>query len=447
MVIRSALAPALLLLAAALSPAAEPAKPLLRDFMGINFHTFQVGDPTLYAQTCRLARDYHPFPWDVEADTAAAFPFPFSREKMIKGKPVDWTAVYGGWRAAGYTKIDACIMQTDYTRDKFTIKNHPGDLERYGREFAAFFGPSGSHPLVDSMEVENEPEKWTDDAYRELFVAMARGIRAGDPKMKITPCNMTVLKPDNRWEKPLQILAGQEALFDAISMHVYSLKAGWPSFERTYPEAPGIPYLTSVDAMIAYRAEHKELAGKELWITEFGYDAASPQALKSADPKWVSSTELQQAQWLVRSFLLFAARDVQRAYIYFFDDADGKSFHAASGITRKGTPKPAFFAVRHLFAALGDYRFKRVVVQDADAVYVYEFANDVGAVAWTVWSPTSGHPATERKIAGAPGQVLRAEHLATTDEKPAPVKCQVASGNLMLSVDESPTLVFFKPKH
>lgn len=446
MTVRSALAPALMLLAAVLAPAAEPAKPLLRDFMGINFHTFQVADPSLYAQTCRLARDYHPFPWDVEADTSAAFPFPFSREKMIKGQPVDWTAVYGGWRAAGYTRVDACIMSTDYTRDKFTIKNHPGDLERYGREFAAFFGPSGSHPLVDSMEVENEPAKWTDEAYRDLFIAMAGGIRAGDPKMKIATCNMTVLKPDNRWEKPLQILAGQEALFDAINMHVYSLKAGWPSFERTYPEAPGIPYLSSVDAMIAHRAAHPELAGKELWITEFGYDAASPQALKSADPKWVSSTELQQAQWLVRSFLLFAARDVQRAYVYFFDDADGKSFHGASGLTRKGTPKPAFWAVRHLFGALGGYRFARVVAQEADAVYAYEFADDAGAIAWAVWSPTSGRPAAERSIAGAPCQPLRAERLAVADGKPAAAACQVVAGALRLSVDESPTLVFFGPK-
>jgi hypothetical protein len=40
----------------------------------------------------------------------------------------------------------------------------------------------------------------------------------------------------------------------------------------------------------------------------------------------------------VRAFLVFAAMDVNRAYLYFFNDADEPSFHASSGITRNFQP-------------------------------------------------------------------------------------------------------------
>ena len=66
-------------------------------------------------------------------------------------------------------------------------------------------------------------------------------------------------------------------------------------------------------------------------------------------------TDEQQAQWLVRSFLLFSAMDVDRAYLFFHNDEDQASLHAASGLTCHFQPKPAFYGVAHLFATLGDY--------------------------------------------------------------------------------------------
>jgi serine/threonine-protein kinase ATR len=441
-----ALPPLLLLAATALGAAEPPAvsapKPLLRDFMGINFHTFQVPDAGLYGQACHLARDYHPYPWDVDAQPGADPAFPLTREGIRDHKPIDWLEIYGAWRAGGITSIDACITATDWTRDHAGFTDMPADLERYGKAFAGFFGPSGAHHLVDAVEVENEPGAWSEADYVTLFKAMASGLRAGDPKLTIATCTMSAEKPD-QWEKPIQSLDGLEALYDVINMHTYSFKAGWPSFERTNPEAPGIRYLATVEAMIAYRAAHPAMHGKKLWVTEFGYDAASAAALTTADPKWVSSTELQQAQWLVRSYLVFAAMEVDRAYLYFFDDGDGNSFHGASGLTRKGVPKPGYYAVRHLQAALGGYRFRRVVARQAGEVYAYEFASDAGETAWAVWSPTSGQADAERTLPGAPRKPQRAERLAIADGKPAAVPCAFAARTLTLTVGETPVFVFF----
>ncbi len=432
----------LLLISLTVLGAAEGQKPLLRDFMGINFHTFQVSDPSLYAQACHLARDYHPYPWDVNDQPNEDPIFPMTREGIRDHKPIDWLQIYGAWRTAGFTSIDACIMSTEWTRDHAGFSDMPAAMERYGKSFATFFGPSGAHPMVDTTEIENEPGKWSSEEYVKLFKAMAGGLRSGDPRMKIATCTVSAEKPDE-WEKPIQSLEGLEPLYDVINMHTYSLKAGWPSFERTNPEASGIRYLSTVEVMIAYRVAHPAMKDKRIWVTEFGYDAASPAALKTADPKWVSSTELQQAQWLVRSYLLFSGMDVDRAYLYFFDDHDGNAFHGASGITRLGVPKPGFYAVRHLQAVLGGYRFSRVVAKEAGAVYAYEFINDAGETAWVVWSPTSGMPDAKRTIAGAPRKPVRAEHLAINATEPAAVTCAFAKQSLSLTVGETPVFVFF----
>jgi hypothetical protein len=79
---------------------------------------------------------------------------------------------------------------------------------------------------------------------------------------------------------------------------------------------------------------------KEVWVTEFGWDASTKTPAKTGDfAKWDGNvSDEKQAQYLVRAFLVFAAMDVNRAYLYFFNDADEPSFHASSGITRNFQP-------------------------------------------------------------------------------------------------------------
>jgi hypothetical protein len=419
-------------------------KPLMRDFMGINFHTFQVQDPTLIAQATKLARDYHPYPWDVQDRPGEEPPFPLSREAIHNGRKVDWLDLYGSWRKAGFTSISATIMAIDYTRDKVGLPNGMVDLERYAQAFASFFGPSGTHQSVDAVEIENEPMKFTTGQYVDLFKAMGKGLRAGDSRLTIATCTMSALPPD-KWEKPIQSIAGLEDLYDVINMHVYSFKSWspWPAFERTYPEAPGIRYLEAIDAMIAYRNSRPQMRTKAIWVTEFGYDAASATALEKADPKWVSSTELQQAQWSVRSWLLFAAMDVERAYLYWWNDNDGKSFHGASGILRNNRPKPAFWAARHLQQTLGSYRFSKVMTRQRDGLHVFEFRTDAGEPAWAVWSGTSGKADAVMQMPLVPGKPLRIEAMPLQDGPPATEGVDYSDAGLRMQVGESPRFVFF----
>jgi serine/threonine-protein kinase ATR len=69
--------------------------------------------------------------------------------------------------------------------------------------------------------------------------------------------------------------------------------------------------------------------------------------------KWVGVSDEQEAQYIVRSFLVLSAMDVDRAYLNFFNDKDEPQLHATSGITRNFKPKPSFYAMSHLYRSLG----------------------------------------------------------------------------------------------
>ena len=156
-------------------------KPAMKDFVGLNGHfAFK---PELYKPVCRLVRNYHNMPWDVKKPGD-----PIRIPKCVN--KVNWeTQVYGPWVKAGY-EVDLCAQFSSFGEgNKNYLKLWEGQenwIHDYGHDLAKFFGPSGSKKLVTSIEIGNEPGNDFDDTlYQKLFVNMARGIRTGDPKMKI----------------------------------------------------------------------------------------------------------------------------------------------------------------------------------------------------------------------------------------------------------------------
>jgi hypothetical protein len=451
---------ALLSFAAFTAAADSTPKPLLRDFLGVNGHfTFK---PELYRQTCRLARNYHSLNWDVKA-----IGDPITLPRCVNG--VEWTRdVYGRWAAAGI-ETDICIMLNGFGPELADYRHQWADHERwafaYGKAIAAAFGPSGAK-LATSFEIGNEPGTGFDaDTYRLVFKAMAEGIRAGDAKALILTA---AAKPDAHDAYAIDLsrhFAERELLplYDAINVHTYAViprkdptECPWT---RGYPESPEVDYLQGVDATIAWR--DRNAPGKRVWVTEFGYDACTPEAMTrrkdwSAKLDWQGVPDLQQAQYLVRSAMLFAERDVDRAYIYFFDDDDSPSVHGCSGLTRGFKPKPAFWAVKQLSDTLGAYRFSRVVAKRAGELCVDEFVggDDPAQVAWVVWSPSGMR--TDRKAAFVPreaevtldhlpGRVERALAMAVADGAPAAVHWTPArDGAIRATIGESPIYLLMR---
>lgn len=410
-------------------------RPLMRDFIGLNVHTV-LFKPDLYKPVCRLVRDYHGFDWDVGDETDYAPKFPMSRNK------VDWEALYGGWRKTGYT-IDVSLMFTRTPPDKW--KDMPVDAFHYGEAFARFFGPSGAHRLVESMEIGNEPGHYPDAEYRTLFENMARGLRRGDPKLKVATC-ATVTGPSEKYAKSLACVKGLEPLYDVINLHTYAFAEQYPTWRRSFPEDPKIKYLTPITDTIAWR--NANAPGKQIWVTEFGWDASTKPPPKTGDfSKWMSSTDTQQAQYLVRSFLVFSALDIDRAYIYFFNDSDEPQLHGSSGITRNFVPKPAFHAVAHLTQSLGDYRFSRAVVKEDGRLYVYEYQRPSSPKdrIWVAWSPTGANTQGVVALPSLGGVIMRAERMPLKPGPADPVQFETGQDKTVrLPVSESPVYLWIR---
>ncbi len=411
----------------------------MRDFIGINGHTVQF-KPELYQPVCRLVRDYHPVEWDLGKNTAETAPFPFAKNR------VDWSKVYGSWREIGWN-IDASLMFESIKRTNWS--DIEVDAKTYGRAFAREFGPSGSRKLVDAVEIGNEPGQWSDADYTRLFRAMAEGLRAGDPKLKIATCNLTTGK-SGKYEKSVECVARFPELFDVLNIHSYAQLEPWPTWRRSFPEDPKLPkYLQDVEALIRWRDANA--AGKPIWVTEFGYDSSTKPAERTGDfAKWVGVADQQQAQWLVRSLLAFSAMPVERAYIYFFDDKDKPSLHASSGITRNFQPKPSFHALAHMQSVLGEYRFQRVVTNEPARIRIqeYQHGTDAKKLIWAVWSPTGEGRSTKLTLDSLPGKFIEAQRmpLNTDPEASKAGVTKLPDEGIELELQESPIFLRFELK-
>ncbi len=417
------------------SATVEAKQPLIREFLGLNVHTIQF-KPDLFRPVSHLVRDYHPVHWDLEDNTSILPDFPISKNK------VDWEKLYSSWE--GFD-IDVCLMFESIERDKWT--GLAKDAETYGREFARQFGPSGKSPLVRSVEIGNEPGTWTDDDFSTIFRAMATGVRTGDPKLKIATCNLTT-GPSTSYEKSVDCLKGMLHLVDILCVHTYPMLELYPTWRRSYPEDPKLlDYLQLVENLARWRDANAP--DKPIWITEFGYDSSTkPPPSEGTFSKWMDVTDEQHAQWLVRSILIFSTMAVERAYIYYFNDADEPQFHASSGLTRNDQPKAAYHAVANLQKSLGDYRFRRIVVNEAGNLRVqeYEHEKDPNLLVWVAWSPTGEGRAIEWKIPNAPGKLLRQERMPFAAElmnDSAKIHATESPGSTV-SVTESPLYLFFQ---
>jgi serine/threonine-protein kinase ATR len=239
---------------------------------------------------------------------------------------------------------------------------------------------------------------------------------------------------------------GLESLYDILNIHTYSLAEKWPSWKRSYPEDDKVDFLRPVENLIAWRDQNAK--GKEIWVTEFGWDASTkPNKPTGDEAKWNGNvSDLRQAQYLVRSYLVFSAMGVDRAYMYFFNDQDEPSFHAASGITRNFKPKPSFYAMGHLYRSLGEYRFHRAVLQKAGEVYAYEYVHgtDRKKKVLVVWSPTGSDREATVEIPLGSAKLDHLEPMSLEDGDPAVVNRPAKSPTVSLKITESPTYLWLQ---
>lgn len=460
-----------------------------------------IDDPLDKMTVGGFVREYHNWDWD-EGDSGAYPGYPKNQNK--------WNPSYGaggGWnfdeyyahlKAAGITVCPAIQGGVAWLRpagqgkssDKPLIAGqdtalpasyaaHADHLFQYAARYGNTAVPDAELKLAPGQprrsglgllhyfENWNEEDGWWGgrEAYfqPEEFAAMCSadydgdlgrmgktfGIKNADPSAKLVMGGLAGLDLD--YIKTMKAWAdthrGGSFPCDALNFHHYENTGGEQQLGQCgiSPEAGELREKAA--ALVDYC--HRNLPGKEVWMTEFGYDT-NPKSPQRAPAISRYSQEEVQAQWLVRSYLALAAAGVDRAAMYMLRDvnaADPTQFSSSGLTSSKDTgwvPKPSWFYVHTLHDKLSGMRFVNEIPSINPKVKVYRFGSvSKTGGAYAVWCPTSDGTTVPGYHLTLSGAATAASQITLTPGKPSGITTPLSLLGKTVSIDvsERPVIV------
>ena len=266
--------------------------------------------------------------------------------------------------------------------------------------------------LVHFMECDNERDKWwkgrkgylTGREYAANLSAFydghkgtmgqGIGVKNADPSMVVVmggtaSTNTDYVRGMIDWCKEFRGYkpdGSVDLCWDVINFHFYCNDKGnsqsGNSTRGAAPEGSGVEQIIHNYLTVA----HESASDIPVWITEAGYDVNPQSPLKaiSIDNKTALQT---QADWILRSALVYSREGLKKAFFYQAYDADTAAllkFSSSGLIHRNTTRKPAadfLFQTNKLF---GDYTYSRTL-NAIPIVDLYTKGNDK---MYAVWMPT-----------------------------------------------------------
>jgi hypothetical protein len=430
-------------------PQAKPhTQALMESFIGINGF---VDDPIERIAACGHLREYHSWQWD-EGNQDASYPgYPNHRlawsPSWVSGPGWGWDfdAFYRQLKDAG-VEIAPCLQgcapylvgfDKERADEKPVAGGDPAEPQSYIAhasylfQFAARYGSTRCDEtllklkpgqpvrtglgLVRYIENWNEPDKWWKNraAYFQPFELAAMcsadfdghkgnlgpgvGVKNADPNMKLVLGGLA--RPEIEYLKAMKLWAqfhrAGDFPADVINLHHYSNDAGGQGGNPTTgisPEADGLR--ERFERIVRWRNLH--LPGKEIWVSEFGYDT-NPQSTQRAPAIGKTSAEEVQGRWIVRSYLALAASGVDRVQLYMLRDVNAANTvqYDSSGLTSEKSnrhqPKRSWFYVATLRHVLRGTRFESEIASGDPNVRIYRFRSEghPSRDVYAVWCPTS----------------------------------------------------------
>jgi len=258
--------------------------------------------------------------------------------------------------------------------------------------------------LVKYVECNNEPDKWwkgrkSQQTGREYAANLSAfydgnkgkmgknaGVKTADPNMKVVLGGLA--RPDVKfvreiveWCKENRGLKPDGSIdlcFDVINYHLYSNdNTSW--FAKFKPNKRGIaPELSNMGEIADSFVNLATELGKdvEVWTTETGYDL-NTQSIQSAMPIESKSVLVTQADWILRTSLLYARHGLNRVFFYIAydtsrDGADTKTPFGTSGLLDNGKRRPAADYLLQTTKLMGEYVYENTIYEDPIVdVYTY----------------------------------------------------------------------------
>jgi len=340
------------------------------------------------------ARNYHNIHWDTEDPDVAPNYDP--ENLQVRYVWSQYRQDYSDWQNKGFT-VDAT-----YTFDRFpeSAWDTPyASAYALGQAFGSYFGPSNEN-LIRTVEIGNEPWTYSDSTYTQILEGMAQAIKAADPELLVLPCALQASNPEAGNTGVIKDFMGYKLsqaaapYLDGINLHLYSYIRNDQGVRlAVHPEHPA----SQMRALFAgMRFRDKNMPGKEVHVTEWGWDASSANetAINSEAVSAVS-----QAVYALRGLFWLSRMGVDRAHWYFYANVnvtpgDTPKNYDRSGLTESlrenFKEKRSFTAAEALKNRMADLRFQEVIQED-DGAYIYLLRNESGENSHLVaWRPVVG---------------------------------------------------------
>jgi len=228
--------------------------------------------------------------------------------------------------------------------------------------------------------------------------------------------------------------------FDVLNVHHYCTTGS----VGTSPEACGLK--DTMSELLRYRNQY--MPGKEVWVTEFGYDT-NPSSPQSAPAIGSHDNEEVQGEWLVRSYLELAAAGVDRATMYMLRDTDsaGTGKYATSGLLTDQasgeTAKVSWYYVGTMRHALDGMTYAGEQASGDGNVMIYKFKSASGSGAYVLWCPTANGTTVSGYSLALQGSPTSATQIAMQDGDTDGVSSSltISGGQVTVDVSERPIFV------
>ena len=255
-------------------------------------------------------------------------------------------------------------------------------LYTYAKEYQNSF----SYNLA-KFELGRHPEKhYTADEYATLISYAydtngidvdKSGLIAGNKDAKIVMGALA--EPDSQYiSDMMDALATLRAGERPVFVGAFNTEAFVPNLQT--PEGYYLDEDGEFYKMIKLRDEKYNHV--EFHVSAFGYDTLHPTSDYYATEQW-------QANYMVRSYLIFAALGVDSASAYALQDKAGEDYDGFGVLREDGSAKIAQYYLFNTRRLLADYTFKSVVANSQGAM-IYEFEKEsTGERILAVWNPVS----------------------------------------------------------
>jgi hypothetical protein len=472
--------------------------PTIGDFVGINGF---IDDPTDKLAAIGNVREYHNWSW-AEGNGASNYPgYPNNQNSYsLFGGAWDWDKFFSDLKAKnvfGYPCVQGGVSWLNNgatppvaanasKTDPASYAAHADEMfqmsARWGRtkvadnllKLASGQTRSTGLDVVQYIEDWNEQDAWwilpnnqpvfTPDVYAAMASAdydgdqgrMAKtlGVKNADPTMKMVMGGLSGQGAKlTDWEKGVEAYIdgirawaaqhrGGSFPADVINLHHYDFG---PNKAAVSPETDGVKDVMSL--LAKYRDTN--LPGKELWITEFGYDT-DPTSPLHAPAIGGNSAAIVQGQWLVRTYLALLAAGFDRAFLYVSRD-DGCTSNCSTQFETSGvmgpkgdwTPKPAYYFIATMRSRLASYAWLGEKQSGNSNVMVYALKDPSSSKgAYVVWAPTStaqvvtGYSLSVGAATNATIVKLADKQMNGTESSASP-----SGGTVKVDVSETPTIV------